>query len=142
MKDWRQKGNDDNDIYSREHRIAQVDSTPDCTQEPCQIGGKKSIKFFFFADWGGKAEPPYYTGMEMKLAEGLAIVDKRERCDFFVTAGDNIYPRGVKNSSDPRFQVTLGNGAGYGNNGNMKETIDGCFSHRQQNEENTRSACK
>ena len=54
--------------------------------------------FLFFGDAGTG------TSIQKDIAKSMAQTCKQLGCDFAVVLGDNIYPKGVKDVSDPQFQ--------------------------------------
>lgn len=64
-----------------------------------------SLKFIVLGDFGGKKDSPYVTRKQLIVAEAMNTIAGKHSAQFYISCGDNFYPRGVANVSDPRFQV-------------------------------------
>ena len=73
--------------------------------------GTRSLNFLVVGDFGGQGTAPYYTTAEKKVASAMGEIATRIGSKFTIGLGDNIYPSGVRNVTDPRFQTTFEVGA-------------------------------
>ena len=62
---------------------------------------KDKLNILAFGDAGKASKAQYMIG------EQMFQTCKREGCDFALSLGDNIYPRGVKNIRDKKFQTAF-----------------------------------
>lgn len=65
----------------------------------------ESTNFVVIGDWGGLPESPYTTAVETAIAKEMAKFVKLNSVQFVLALGDNFYYEGVKDVTDPRFQV-------------------------------------
>jgi hypothetical protein len=78
----------------------------------CHID-KDQIDFFLLGDTGGLSldiAPSYLnfikaTEVQLRLAKSMAELAGRQRPEFIVTTGNNVYFNGVDNVLDSRFEV-------------------------------------
>lgn len=45
---------------------------------------------------------------QARVARGVKALCERERCDFLLLLGDNLYPRGMQSADDPRMEEIIG----------------------------------
>ena len=73
----------------------------------CCANTENVLKFLVIGDWGGRSKPPYYTPVQLNVAEQMGVKAEEIGANFTVAVGDNFYSSGVKNVDDPRFQDTF-----------------------------------
>lgn len=76
----------------------------ECVLSSCEMNSD-SLKFIVLGDFGGKKDSPYVTRKQLIVAEAMNTIAGKHSAQFYISCGDNFYPRGVANVSDPRFQV-------------------------------------
>lgn len=73
---------------------------------PVELTGE-SLNFLAIGDWGGTADPPYYTVGQGRLASVMGDKAEEIKSQFTLALGDNFYEDGVKDVDDPRFNETF-----------------------------------
>ena len=67
-------------------------------------GGRDSLSFIVFGDWGVEGR-----GHQQAIAQQMDIFARKFNVQFFVTTGDNFYPKGVESTADPQWKTSFEN---------------------------------
>src|SRR2546430_3212120 len=65
---------------------------------------KDSISFIVIGDWGKDGIP-----IQKKVARQMTVYARRFNAKFVISTGDNFYPSGVRDISDPHWQTSYEN---------------------------------
>ena len=73
---------------------------------------KEPVRFFAIGDWGGSLwsdniKFPFSTKNQRKLAKTMQNIADKNKVDFVLSLGDNIYPCGVESATDFRFDQSF-----------------------------------
>jgi len=58
----------------------------------------ETVRFIAMGDWGKGNDT------QREVAAGVAAVCERQGCNFVLSLGDNLYPKGAESPEDPQFQ--------------------------------------
>jgi hypothetical protein len=67
-------------------------------QPPVLLPADRPVRVVAFGDFGDG------SWGQMRVARAIARLDRRQPLDFGLTLGDNFYPKGLEELSDPRWQ--------------------------------------
>ena len=76
-----------------------------CYPQQCVYPDLTSLEFALIGDMGGLQAAPYVTPGQTNVAKVLDGLRSSRNFKFVLNLGDNFYFEGVKNATDPRFQV-------------------------------------
>ena len=65
--------------------------------------------FIALGDWGGRAEWPYTTHEQTRVAAQMQAYSTNQNVSFVLSLGDNFYPAGISSGQDVRFKQTFEN---------------------------------
>lgn len=65
------------------------------------ISSKHGLNFLLLADWGTEGK------IQSNIARQMALLSKRVDARFVIALGDNFYPKGVQNDTDPQWNSTF-----------------------------------
>jgi len=66
----------------------------------CSAAPGQSVNFIAIGDWGREGQY-----LQKETADEMGIYAEKNKTDFVITVGDNIYNTGVKGTDDPKWQT-------------------------------------
>ncbi|HVZ42116.1 MAG TPA: metallophosphoesterase [Candidatus Kapabacteria bacterium] len=66
--------------------------------KPFTLKHDAGVRFLVMGDWGTGAEG------QSKVAKSMAATAKQYGCDYIISTGDNIYPKGVQSANDEQWK--------------------------------------